>query len=271
MVNAISSFLTGAWNGIKTVASTVWNAISGFFTSIWEGIKNIFTAAVNAISTFLTTAWNTIKTTVTSVGNAIKSAVTNVWNNIKSAVSTAMSNVFNTVKTGFSNVKNHITRLASQAVGWGKDLIMGIVNGIKSCISAVGDAVKSVADKIKEFLHFSRPDTGPLHEYEKWMPDFMKGLADGIEKSRGYIEDTMGDVASDMVLSTSVTPALAGIDGGYSAGGYSQGLVSALREAVSGISAQGGDTVIPIYIGGDMLDEIVVSAQQRMNLRSGGR
>ena len=28
---------------------------------------------------------------------------------------------------------------------------------------------------------------------------------------------------------------------------------------------------IPVYIGGDMIDEIVVTAQQRMNLRSGGR
>ena len=60
---------------------------------------------------------------------------------------------------------------------------MGIVNGIKSCIGAVGDAVKSVADKIKSFLHFSVPDEGPLTDYESWMPDFMGGLAKGIEKS----------------------------------------------------------------------------------------
>ena len=40
-------------------------------------------------------------------------------------------------------------------------------------------------------------------------------------------------------------------------------------EADSGGAA--GDIVIPVYIGGDMVDEIVVTAQQRMNLRSGGR
>lgn len=65
-----------------------------------------------------------------------------------------MTNVLNAVKNGFSNVKSHITELASQAFTWGKDLVMGIVNGIKSCIGAVGDAVKGVADKIKSFLHF---------------------------------------------------------------------------------------------------------------------
>ncbi len=29
--------------------------------------------------------------------------------------------------------------------------------------------------------------------------------------------------------------------------------------------------MIPVYLGTDMIDEIVVTAQQRMNLRSGGR
>ena len=53
---------------------------------------------------------------------------------------------------------------------------MGIVNGIKSCMSAVGDAVKGVADKIKSFLHFSVPDEGPLSDADEYMPDFMKLL-----------------------------------------------------------------------------------------------
>jgi hypothetical protein len=33
----------------------------------------------------------------------------------------------------------------------------------------------------------------------------------------------------------------------------------------------GGDIVIPVYLGGTMLDEVIVNAQQRANLRSGGR
>ena len=41
-----------------------------------------------------------------------------------------------------------------------------IVNGIKSMIGKVGDAVSSVANKIRGFLHFSVPDEGPLTDYE---------------------------------------------------------------------------------------------------------
>ena len=274
VVNAISTFLTTAWNAIKTTATTIWNAISSFFTTIWNGIKNAITTAVNAIKNTVTTAWNNIKNTVVSVGNAIKSAVTNLWNNVTSAVKTAMGNVFNAVKSGFANVKDHITGLASQAFNWGKDLIMGIVNGIKSCISAVGDAVSAVADKIKSFLHFSVPDEGPLTDYESWMPDFMKGLANGIEKSKGMVTKAMDSLSADMVISPQVNGtqmAMAG--GGAVSSADLSGLVSAIREAVSGAGAgsQGGDIVIPVYLGGTMLDEVIVNAQQRANLRSGGR
>ncbi len=195
-----------------------------------------------------------------------------MFNGIVNAVKGAMTNVLNAVKNGFSNVKSHITGLASQAFTWGKDLVMGIVNGIKSCIGAVGDAVKGVADKIKSFLHFSVPDEGPLTEYESWMPDFMGGLAKGIEKSRGLITDAVSDVAGDMVVNPNVSANSTAMETmTRSSAQNTTSIVGAIREAIAGINTNSGDTVIPVYIGGTMLDEIVVNAQQRINLRSGGR
>ena len=47
-------------------------------------------------------------------------------------------------------------------------------------------------------------------------------------------------------------------------------LVYAIREGMSSVNGS-GDIVIPIYLGGTMLDEVIVNAQQRSNLRSGGR
>lgn len=63
------------------------------------------------------------------------------------------------VKGGFNKAVDFIKNLSCSAFEWGKDLVMGIINGIKSCISKVGDAVKEVADKIKSFLYFSVPDS----------------------------------------------------------------------------------------------------------------
>ena len=51
----------------------------------------------------------------------------------------------------------------------------------------------------------------------------------------------------------------------------STSIVAAIKEAVNGVNNQGGDIVIPVYLGGTMLDEVIVTAQQRASLRSGGR
>ena len=291
--NAIKTFFTTVWNGIKSVITTVVNAISAFLSTAWNGIKTAITTVLNAIKTAVTTVWNGIKNTITTIVNAIKNAITTAWNNIKSAVSNAanaiknaVSNAFNTmlngiknvcgniygaVKSGFDKAINFVKNLASEAFQWGADFIGGIVNGIKSMIGKVGDAVSSVADKIRSFLHFSVPDEGPLTDYESWMPDFIGGLAKGIEKSRGMIENAMNGVTSDLTI----TPRVMAAQGGYfgsaaSSGDLFSGINMALNTALAGGGAA-GDIVIPVYIGGDMIDEIVVTAQQRMNLRSGGR
>ena len=83
-------------------------------------------------------------------------------------------------------------------VQWGKDAINGFIKGIKQMIGQVGNAAKSVANKIKSFLHFSRPDEGPLREYEKWMPDMIKGLAKTMEQSSNILGKQSKELAQEI-------------------------------------------------------------------------
>ena len=301
----LKTFFTAAWQAISTTAQTIWNGIKNFFSALWEGIKTIFTTVLNLIKTIvttyfnvyktiITTVFNAIKTVITTILNAIKTVITTVWNIIKTVFTTVLntiksvvsgafnamwngikntiSGIVNTIKTGFNNAVNFIKNLASSAFSWGADIIEGIVNGIKSCIGKVKDAVCSVADTIKSFLHFSVPDEGPLTEYESWMPDFMSGLAKGIENSKGMVKDAVSGLAADMVINPQMKGSqMAMAGGGTVSSADLSSLVGAIREAVGGISGNGGDIVIPVYLGGTMLDEVIVNAQQRANLRSGGR
>lgn len=267
---AIKTAVTTAFDAMWSTATTVWNGISGVITSVLNTIKTVVSTALNAVKTTFSTVWNNIKNTVTTVLNNISSAVSQVFNSLTKAVSSAMTAVLNAVKQGFNNVVSHIRSLISQAFSWGRDLIMGIVNGIRSCISAVSDAVTSVADKIRSVLHFSVPDEGPLTDYERWMPDFIGGLAKGIQKSRGLIRDAMNDVAGDMVLSPTVQGGgVAALSGGA---GISE-MLSAIRETLGDLSsgAYGGDIIIPVSIGSERIEEIVVKANKAASYRSGGR
>lgn len=270
VVTAISTFLVGAWNGIRATVMAVWNAISAFFGSVWNGIRSVITNVVNGIRTFLQSAWNGIRTVITTVMNAIRTVISTVWNGIRSTI----SGIYNTIRDGLGNAVNYITGLASAGWRWGADIINGIVNGIRSCIGAVASAVTDVANTIRSHLHFSVPDEGPLTDFESWMPDFMSGLAEGIEKSRGMVKAAVNSVAADMVISPQMAVADSGVMTGTGTSGgadLTAGIVAALKDVLGDQKGQQGDLVIPVYLGNQLLDEVIVTAQQRMSLRSGGR
>ena len=200
VVTAIATFLSSAWTGIQTTATTVWNAIKGFIDGIWNGIKTAITSVATAIGSAVSNAWNGIKNTVTNLSNGAKTAATTAFNNMKSAISSTVSNITSAISSGFNSAVSFIKGLAGQAFSWGSDIIGNIVNGIRSMIGRVKDAASSVASAIRSFLHFSVPDEGPLADFESWMPDFMSGLAKGIDRSKGTVEKAIAQVADLMDL-----------------------------------------------------------------------
>ena len=102
------------------------------------------------------------------------------------------------IQNVIKSIKDALLGMPSKAAQWGKDMIQGLINGIKGMINKVGDAAKGVANKIKNFLHFSRPDEGPLKNYETWMPDFIEGLAKGIDKSSYVLETSAENMAKNL-------------------------------------------------------------------------
>ena len=242
-----------------------------FWIELWANIKEVAIAAWNGIKEFLADAWQAISSTAQSIWNGIRDFFGDVWEGIKDTA----NGILETIKNGFNNAVTFITGLASSAYTWGSDIISGIVDGIESCIDKVKNAVTNVAETIRSFLHFSVPDEGPLTDYESWMPDFMSGLAKGIEKSRGMIAKAVDGVASDMVICPRMEALEIAGAGSVTMGNSSEmlsGITGAITDALSRMNGQsGGDIVIPVYLGGTMLDEVIVDAQQRMNLRSGGR
>ena len=100
-------------------------------------------------------------------------------------------------------------------------------------IGAVGDAVAGVANKIKNFLHFSRPDEGPLREYEEWMPDMINGLSASLEKASPSLINQTKALAKGMSDSLKINGSVNGNINGVTTTGYSNDLVGAFKQALS--------------------------------------
>ena len=272
------------WNNIKNAASNIWNGIKQVVGSLAQGLADHVSILLTGLKTTIANIWTAIKNTASSAWNGLKNLVSSIASNLKQAavnafkamvsgIGSALSSLGSVVQSGFQSAISFITSLPGKALEWGKDFINGIADGIRSAIGNVVNAVSDVADKIRSFLHFSVPDEGPLTDYESWMPDFMSGLAKGIEKSRGMVKKAVSGVASDLMLQPQA--AVQRMQGGRDSSGDSSvsELLGGIREMLAGLQemAGGGTICIPVYVGGTLLDEVVVDAQARQNLRSGGR
>ena len=126
--------------------------------------------------------------------------------------------------------------------GLGKMLTEGIANGIKDGFNKVKDSITNVANGIKNIFTniFDIHSPSKLFEFYGEMID--EGLAKGI--GSGLSINATKDMSEN--VSQSFTPSL----------------------AAAGI---GGDIVIPVSIGNEMIQTIVVEALNIANYRSGGR
>ncbi len=101
--------------------------------------------------------------------------------------------------TGLLNILDSLFGgLPSKALTWGKDMLQGFIDGVTSKITSLKEKVTGVGKTIKEFLHFSKPDKGPLHDADTWTPDMMDLFISGIQSRKGKLKEMIGGVAGMM-------------------------------------------------------------------------
>lgn len=200
---AYSASLTLAASGmtIATAAGAAFGAVVGFLTSPITLVIAAITALVAAgvllyqnwdtVSAWAASAWESIKQSISSAIEAVSTFISN----LAASISAKMSGIRDAIVNGFNSAVEFITSLPAKAKQWGTDFVQGLVDGIKSMVDNVADAAKGLADKIAGFLHFSRPDVGPLREYESWMPDMVRGLAAGIRANEPELESAADSMA----------------------------------------------------------------------------
>lgn len=191
---SLSEDLSGVWANIRNAGEKIWNGIGKTLGSIAQGVKNDISIKIGALVGGLSSiwesirngasrAWDGIKSTISQTASNIGKTVVNGFKSMVNGIGSALSSVGDVIKSGFDSAVNFLTSLPQNALNWGRDFIQGFVDGINQKIGAVVDAAKGIAEKIRSFLHFSRPDVGPLRFYEQWMPDFIDGLAKGMKEN----------------------------------------------------------------------------------------
>ena len=168
---------------VAPVIHEVVTALGEFVAAVdWEVVGQIIYVALMTIVGAFMAAYEIVKTVID-----VFSRLGEVFEQIPAKVQEMTDAVAAKFKEIIDGAKN-----------WGKDLIQGFIDGIMSKIEALRSAASNVAGIIRGFLHFSRPDEGPLRDYEKWMPDMVQGLADSLSASSWKLENAVGSLAGGM-------------------------------------------------------------------------
>lgn len=200
--NSAKSLLEGVWSGIKTVAGTTFSNIKTSIVQAWENVKSTTSNTWNSIKSTLSSAWDGLKTTAGSKFDEIKESIGSAWENVKTATSNAWGDIKSAVSQNLSPMANDIfstfKEITSSASRWGSDICDNLASGIRSGIHWVTDAVRSVADRVSSYIHFSEPDVGPLSNFHTYMPDMLKLMASGILDNAYLAENAVYELTSSI-------------------------------------------------------------------------
>lgn len=197
---------TETWNKMKeNLAKKVdemkqkWEQFKNNVSQIWNNLKTSLSNAASAMKSNITNAFSNIFSAVVSKVTGIKDNALNAFNNLRNGISSVIGNIYNTIVNGFGNAVSYITSLPSRAVGWGRDIINGVVDGIYNAFHNLVSAVSDIASTIADYIGFSEPDKGELSDFHTFMPDMIRLMTQGIESSLPMLENAMDNMSRSMI------------------------------------------------------------------------
>lgn len=193
IITTVLAAVQGDWNG-------VWAGIGNIITTVWNGIKATVSAAINAVSGVISSVMGSISACWSGVWNSVKGLVSSAWNGITSAVSNGVKTVLNTVRGIGGKIKDAFTGAGSWLLSAGKDIIMGLVNGIKNAIGSAVDAAKNAAANVvnaaKNALGIHSPSRVFRDEVGKMIP---AGLGKGVEANMSLAVNPVQRMVADIM------------------------------------------------------------------------
>lgn len=274
MVEAVLTIVMGLLDNIDMVIDAALQLIVGLSEGLINALPILIEKAPVIISKLVTGLLQSIPELVGAAAELVAGLAGGLISSIPSllvaVVELAMS------------IPKAIGDFVSSLEDIGGNLVSGLWEGIKNSWGNLVDNVKSLGSKlvggIKDIFGIHSPSKvfAQIGDYcvqgfDEGMKDLADGSAvrDGINGALDAIDEIDGKTVS---INANASPYE------VTGGGVMQTILDKLTAFVdnmtnnSGYNAQlAGDITIPVYIGTELIDTMVVNANQRLNYRSGGR
>lgn len=188
----IKELCAPAFEDLKEFWEKYGPTIMAYAQNLFNGIIQGIAFMVAAIEPFLSVIVNLVKALFALLSGDTEgalSALKEAWSSFGEFCSAMWDSLIAILDGLFGG-------LPSKALEWGKDMLQNFIDGITEKIAALKEKITSVGNVIKEKLHFSKPDNGPLADADTWTPDMMDLFMQGIESGKEKLKNTVLGVAS---------------------------------------------------------------------------
>lgn len=187
---------------VGTIAALNWfdehkEDVKAFFSNVGAAAKSGCTKAIDWVKQLDESINTWVETTAAKVRDFGLELIQKIVDGIEETREKIADSLTNAIEAAIEKAKAAIDKVKS----WGKELVDGIASGMNDAQSNLQQAANKTAGTISAYLHFSQPDVGPLANIDRWMPDMMRLLANGITSNLGQIQN-----AADMTANTIYMP-----------------------------------------------------------------
>lgn len=248
-----------AWQDANTNTNTEWGNIQRDLNTSLSGINTDINTQFDTAKTAITTAWENANRETFGAFDTMKTNIHEKSGEIQTQASTDFNGVAD-------NIRSPIDDVVKDAKSWGEDICKNLSDGMKGIGKGlVAGAATGLAQSIRDRLHFSEPDVGPLSDFHTYMPDMLdlmsRGIKDNSYKAVSAANELAGKMSQALGNIEPVEPKFASLptpqlSAGYT-GGQGAGNSIASYSAPDGKSNDNSDIINAFYAATGMIVEAI--------------
>lgn len=184
---AIETLIKTLVSNFPTIATKGLELLGKLVSGIVQGLPKVVSAAADIVSKLLKTIATNLPQLIKSGAEMLGKLIAGLIEKIPDLVA-AVPKIFTAVKDAFAN---------TDWISLGKDIINGIIEGVKAMLDSLIAAVKNVASKayetVKSFFQIGSPSKLMANEVGRYIPE---GIAVGIEANEDSVIKAMNDLSA---------------------------------------------------------------------------
>jgi phage-related protein len=235
-IDAAVQFVSGLPGKAVSALGSLGSSIAGVATAAWDWYNRNVNTKVQEFLTYIGGLPGKAISALGDLGSSIAGVATAAWDWYNRNVNTKVQEFLTYVGGIPGKVISGLGNLGSLLVNAGKDLIDGLLDGIKSAWNSVKSLLGDLTDMLPDWKGPASRDRSILYGSGRLV---MQGFEDGLTSKFGDVRGTLGSFTTELSptvgIAADFATTAAGL--GYRAPGYGTG-------AAAPAAAAGGDTYV---------------------------